>query len=283
EHLIRLVANGEIDFTVCDENIALVNQTYYPILDVSTAVSFPQNLAWAVRKEGSVNLLRDINEWLSEFRNTTKFAVIYNKYFKNQKSREWVESDFFAMSSGRISPWDEYIKRYSDSLGWDWLLLTSMIYQESRFDPNVYSWAGAYGLMQLMPSTAQRYGIGKNSSPEKHIEAGVKFLKWLDNVLMDRVPDNEQRIKFILASYNVGLGHVLDGMNLARKNGKNPRIWDENVDFYVLNKSDPRFYRDPVVKYGYCRGEEPYNYVSEILERYDHYKNIIGADLTPGN
>ncbi len=276
EQLIRLVVNKEIDYTVCDENIALVNQTYYPILDVGTAVSFPQNLAWAVRKEGSENLLLQINKWLEMYKKTTEFAVTYNKYFKNQKSKEWIESEYFSIGSGRISPYDEQIKRYSDSLGWDWLLLASLIYQESRFDPNVHSWAGAFGLMQLMPSTATRYNVHRNSPPGKNIEAGVKFLIWLDNVLEDKVTDDEERIKFILAAYNVGLGHILDARSLARKYGKNPEIWDDHVAFYLLNKSDPQFYRDPVVKYGYCRGEEPYNYVIEVLERYDHYSNIVG-------
>ncbi len=278
EQLIRLVVNEEIDYTVCDENIALVNQTYYPILDVGTAVSFPQNLGWAVRKEGAENLLLYINEWLENYKKTTEFAVTYNKYFKNQKSKEWVESDYFSIGSGRISPYDQYIKRYSDSLGWDWLLLASLIYQESRFDPKVHSWAGAFGLMQLMPSTAARYNVHSDSPPRKNIEAGVKFLIWLDQVLNDKVPDDEERMKFALAAYNVGLGHILDARSLARKYGKNPEIWDDHVAFYLLNKAKPEYYRDPVVKYGYCRGEEPYNYVIEVLERYDHYRNIIGED-----
>jgi len=280
EQLIRLVVKEEIDYTVCDENIAMVNQTYFPDLDVQTAVSFPQNLAWAVRKEGSENLHRKINEWLTEYKKTTEFAVIYNKYFKNQKSKERVESEYYSIESGRISPYDESIKRYSDSLGWDWLLLASLIYQESRFDPTVQSWAGAYGLMQLMPSTATRYNVSHNSPPNKNIEAGVKFLKWLDGVLRDKVTDDEERIKFILASYNVGLGHILDARSLARKSGKDPEIWDENVAFYLLNKSNPEYYRDPVVKYGYCHGEEPFYFVIEILERYDHYRNIFGNTAT---
>lgn len=278
EHLVRLVASGEIDYTVCDENVAKVNKTYYPILDIETAISFPQNLAWAVRKKNSDNLLSTINEWLTEFRKTTKFAVIYNKYFKNQKSKYIVESDLYPLTSGKISPYDEIVRKYSDSLGWEWLLLTSMIYQESRFDPKVTSWAGAYGLMQLMPTTSRRYGITKNSSPAENIEAGVKFLKWLDNVLEDKVSDENERRKFVLGAYNVGLGHILDARGLARKYGKDPGIWDNNVSDFLLKKSDPQYFQDPVVKYGYCRGEEPFNYVKEILDRYEHYMNIIGGE-----
>jgi membrane-bound lytic murein transglycosylase F len=89
------------------------------------------------------------------------------------------------------------------------------------------------------------------------------------------VEDSNERLKFVLAAYNVGIGHVLDAMKLAEKYGMNPTIWNDNVDFFLLHKSDPKYYNDPVVEFGYCRGEEPYQYVREILERYDHYKNVM--------
>lgn len=275
EELIELVANGEIEYTVADENVALVNKMYYPILDVQTAVSFPQNLAWGVRK-GDDLLKNEINHWLKDFKKSTEYALIYNKYFRNRRSQGIVESDFYANNSGKVSNYDEYIKKYSKDIDWDWRLLASLIYQESRFKPKVKSWAGAYGLMQLMPTTAQRFGVNRNSPPEKHIEAGVEFIKWLNQRFENRgITDQEEKIKFILASYNVGLGHILDARRLAKKEGKNPDVWEENVDEYILKKSNPKYYKDPVVKYGYCRGSETYNYVYQILERYEHYKNII--------
>lgn len=89
------------------------------------------------------------------------------------------------------------------------------------------------------------------------------------------IEDKNERIKFILASYNAGYGHVRDAMRLAEKNNKNPLIWNGNVDFYLLNKSKPEYYQDPVVQFGYCRGYEPYNYVHDILNRYEQYKFII--------
>ena len=180
------------------------------------------------------------------------------------------------MNSGKVSRYDEYIKKYSEEIGWDWRLLASLIYQESRFSPEVKSWAGAYGLMQLMPITAKRFGVNAKSTPEKQIEAGVEFIKWLDKRFEKQgIKDRNERTKFVLASYNVGLGHILDAQRLAKKNGKNPNVWENNVDEYVLKKSNPKFYKDPVVKYGYCRGSETYTYVYEILDRYEHYKNII--------
>jgi len=275
EELVELVANGEIDYTVTDENVALVNQIYYPILDVQTAVSFPQNLAWGIRK-GDDEFKKVVDEWLKKFKKTRKYTAIYNKYFKNPRSIRIVESDFYAQNSGKVSVYDDYIKKYSKSIGWDWRLLASLIYQESRFKPNVKSWAGAYGLMQLMPTTARRFGVSKKSAPEKQIKAGVDFIKWLDKRFEKRgIKDDKERIKFILASYNVGLGHILDARRLAEKDGRNPDVWEKNVDEYILKKSNPKYYKDPVVKYGYCRGSETYNYVYQILDRYEHYKNII--------
>jgi len=273
EELISLVAKGEIDYTVSDENVALVNQTYHPEIDVSTAISFPQNLAWAVRKN-SGDLKEVIDDWLKQYRKSLSYALIYNKYFRNQKSADIIRSDYFTLSSGKISPYDESFRRYSRLIDWDWRLLASLVYQESRFDPTVESWAGAYGLMQLMPSTAARYGVTRASPPDRNIEAGVKFLRWLESVFEDKVKEPEERMKFVLAAYNVGVGHVLDARRLAGKFGKNPSMWDDNVDFYLLNKSLPKYYRDPVLEYGYCRGEEPYRFVREILERYEHYLNI---------
>lgn len=274
EELIELVSKGEIEFTVCDENVAKVNQTYYSNLDVETAISFQQNLAWAVRKN-SPELLSEVNKWMKDFKRTATYAVIYNKYFENQKTARMVNSDYFAISSGIISEYDKYIKKYSEEIGWDWRLLASLIYQESRFKPKVKSWAGAYGLMQLMPNTANRFGVGNDSTPEEHIRAGVDFIKWLYDRFENENLDEDQKIKFILASYNVGYGHITDARNLAKKFGKDPDKWEDNVDYYLLNKSNPKFYRDSIVKYGYCRGTEPYKYVYAILDRYDHYKNIV--------
>ena len=140
-----------------------------------------------------------------------------------------------------------FIKKYSEEIGWDWKLIASLMYQESRFQPNVRSWAGAFGLMQFMPATASRFGIGPNSSNEQQIRAGVKFLMWLEEKF-DNIEDRDEKIKFTLAAYNVGLGHIIDARNLAEKNGSNPDNWDNSVDNYLLSKSDTEFYNDPVVK-----------------------------------
>ncbi len=273
EKLIQMVAEGTIDYAISDENVALVNCTYFNNLDVSLPVSFHQNLAWAVDK-GDTELLEVINTWLKDFKTTNRYAVLYKKYFENKRSSEIVGSELFANKSGTISPYDNYIKEYSTQIGWDWRLVASMVYQESRFNPSAVSWAGAFGLMQLMPNTAKRFGVSSESTAGQQIRAGIMFIQWLDNLYSD-ITDIQERQRFILASYNIGPGHVMDARKLAEKYGKNPNVWHNNVEDFLLKKSEPKYFNDPVVKYGYCRGTETYRYVSEIIERYEHYKNIV--------
>jgi len=150
-----------------------------------------------------------------------------------------------------------------------------MIYQESEFKPNVKSWVGAYGLMQMMPHTFELYGIDTTAKPEEQIMAGVRYLKYLEKQLPEEISDKNEKIKFTLASYNSGIGHILDAIRLAEKYGKNPYQWTDNVDHFVLNLSDEFYYHDSVVYYGYLRGEETYNFVNEIIQRYEDYKNLI--------
>ncbi|MDT8393128.1 MAG: transporter substrate-binding domain-containing protein [Bacteroidales bacterium] len=274
EQLITAVAEGEIDFTVADEHIAKVNQKYYSNIDVNTALSFPQHVAWAV-KTGNDSLRIAINNWILNYNKTLASRFIYNKYFNNPRSVNIAQSEYHSIGGGKISQYDDIIRELSMAYDLDWRLIASLIYQESRFHPEVRSWVGAFGLMQLMPATAESYGVDTASSPAEQIRAGIRFLRYLDRQLPPEIEDPDERMRFVLAAYNVGIAHIFDARRLAEKHGKDPNVWTNNVDYYILNKSNPQYYRDSVVKYGYARGEETYKFVAEILERYEHYKEVI--------
>jgi membrane-bound lytic murein transglycosylase F len=279
EELIQNVANGEIDYAVVDENIAKVNSTYYPGIDIKTPISFPQNIGWGLRKDNSQMLLTELNNWFSDYKKSDSYALLYAKYFRNERSSKIIKSDYYVLNTGKISQWDDLIKSASSDINWDWRLLASLIYQESRFKPNVRSWAGAYGLMQVMPVTGKKMGIDITSSPSNNIKAGTRYINRLNTIFAPKVNDEQERIKFILASYNAGPGHILDAMRLADKNGMDPQVWN-NVAMWLKKKSDPRYYNDTVVKNGFFRGTESVNYVSEILDRYEHYKNFIPEQIS---
>ncbi len=275
EDLIELVAKGEIEYTISDENVARLNQAFYTNLDIGTNISFSQKIAWAVRK-GNNNFLNKINNWITTFQKDLDYYVIYNRYFKYRsyyKARR--ESKYFLAENGGISKYDKLIKKYADSINWDWRLLASLIFQESKFKHDVKSWAGALGLMQLLPETGKAHGAENLLDPEQNIRAGADYLTWLDKYWLKYVKNKEERIKFILASYNIGFGHIEDARRLAAKHGANPNIWEENVEQYLLKKSKSKYYNDEVVRNGYCNGKETYTYVKNIIQRYERYLQFI--------
>jgi membrane-bound lytic murein transglycosylase F len=275
EKLIQHVAKGEIDYTICEENVAMVNATYYPNIDIHTQVSTSQSRAWGVRKNNSENLLRELNRWISLYRNTTSYSLLHAKYFRNSRSSSIVKSDYYSLNTGRVSKYDDLIRESSASINWDWRLLASLICQESQFRPDVRSLAGAYGLMQIMPITGRNFGIDIKASPENNVKAGILYINWLNSIFDLKISDKGERLYFVLASYNAGPGHVLDAMRLAEKNGMDPQKWEGSVAVWMLKKSEPQYYNDSVVKNGYFRGKESVKFVSEVLDRFGHYKNII--------
>ncbi|MCX6257579.1 MAG: transporter substrate-binding domain-containing protein [Bacteroidia bacterium] len=272
EQLINLVASGEIDYTVSDENTAEVNRIFNPNIDILTPVSFSQNLAWAVKKDNT-GLLTIINKWLREYKNTESFHYAYNKYFKYNKYTFQAQKEFHSKHEGKISIFDNVIRRESDKLKWDWRLLASLIYQESHFIPRARGDDGAYGLMQLMPGTAKKMGLSKSSTPEDNIRAGVNYLKKLVDGYSD-VKDISEKTKYVLAAYNAGPGHIEDARKLAKEYGKNPSSWADVAE-YLKNISKPEFYNDPVVKFGYYNANHALEFVKEVLERYKHYQETV--------
>lgn len=273
EDLITQVYQGKIDYTVCDNDLARLNTTYYPNLDIRLPISFDQRASWAVRKECPL-LAEAANKWHKENLTSPAYNASMKRYFEISKGI--IHSPILSLREGKISHFDKLFKKYAKEIDWDWRLLASLAYTESNFDTTAVSWAGARGLMQLMPVTARAMGLppGKESNPEESIKAAVKYID-ATNRNLKVIPDKKERIKFILASYNAGLGHISDAMALARKYGKNELVWEHNVEKFILLKSNEEYFTDPVCKNGYFRGIETYNFVRDILSRYEVYKQKI--------
>ena len=179
---------------------------------------------------------------------------------------------------GAISLYDDIFRKYSAEIGWDWRLLAALVWQESRFIPDIRSRKGAYGLMQLMPATLSYFGADTTATPDQQIAAGVAYIKYLDKIFVQYIADRDERIKFVLASYNSGPGHILDARRLAEKYGKDAGVWDNSVDSFLLNKSDPAFYNDPDVRYGKFYGKETFTFVTQIMEQWKYYKRSGNSD-----
>lgn len=275
DSLFQMLESGKIDYTIVDENLSSFVLADYVNLDGKTPVSFTQNIAWATNLYNK-KLNDTINYWLNNILPRREKAHIYNKYFKwVKKANKKAKSSYSLTAGGQFSPYDDEIKLQASNIGWDWKLLASLIYQESNFDPNAKSWTGATGLMQVVPKTASEYTEIDTllANPQSNLAIGAKHLAkqqkyWLKNGL-----DSLESIPFSLASYNVGIGHILDAQRLAAKYNKSAKNWGE-VSLYLAKLSEPSVYQDQVVRHGYCRGKEPVQYVNQILSRYQHYNNF---------
>ncbi len=270
EDLIEQVANGKIAYTVADVKLARLYKSYYKKLDVRLPISFVQRNGWLVRKE-SAYLRKAINDWTKTADNELLVSNLNYKYLRNSL---FFKQKKIKIPKGSISPYDHLFKKYAPEINWDWQLLAAVAFHESRFDSSSVSWAGAAGIMQLMPRTASNFGLNRKNimNPEKNIEAGVQYIKSL-NLTFSNVENKQERIKFILASYNSGPAHILDARALAEKYGKNKNVWFGHVETFLLKKSEPEFYNDEVVKYGRFRGRITAAYVEKTLATYEKYKS----------
>jgi len=273
EILLDRVAEMEVKWTVAEKTVAQTNATYYDELQLGLDVSKEGPVTWAIRST-STDLLQLINTWLVDNKEVFIYRT-YAKYFLNSKNQyDRSTSEYSSLGGNQISVFDELIQDNAKSLGWDWRLLAALVYKESRFDTSALSYAGAQGLLQLMPVTLERFGVTNPNDPAESLGGGVRYLQYLDKFWLERVPETNERIKFILASYNIGQGHVEDAWRLTLKYRKNTQSW-KDVSYFLNLKSDPKYYRDPVVKSGYAKGNTAVNYVRDVLALFQSYKALV--------
>ena len=150
--------------------------------------------------------------------------------------------------------------------------MVAQAFQESGFDPDAESWVGARGLFQVLPSTALELGFEDLYDPATGIHAGIKYLNLMIERLDARVP-LKHRLRFALAAYNAGWGHLEDARRLAEEKGWDRNKWFGHTERAMLLLREPEYYTRS--RHGYVRGFEPVNYVSEIQNRYEHYVTLV--------
>ena len=277
EDLIRMVSRGEIEYTIADDVLGKFNQTYFRNLDVHLPVSFDQRSSWMVREDTPI-LADSLNSWFERSVAEPAYLRIIKRYFEVAKGYSDFDIPTFAsnLKAGVISPYDIYFKQYGKEFGIDWRLLASVSYQESTFDSEGSSWAGAKGLMGLMPLTAESLGVDSLEilDPEKNIRAGTEYLKMLINVF-SVIDNKDERIKMSLAAYNGGIGHIFDARALAEKYGSDEDVWEGSVEKFIQLKRLEQYYNDPVSKNGYFRGDETVDYVIDVMARWEYFRDKI--------
>jgi membrane-bound lytic murein transglycosylase F len=267
EQILAKVADGEWDLTVADSHLLAIEQTHGRPLEAAFTLASRQPIAWAVRKKNAA-LAEALSSYAQDIYRGTTYNVIRKRYFEDKKQISDANSQWRVDRSGKLSPYDDLIREYAARNNFDWRLIAAQAFQESKFEPDRKSWAGAYGLMQVLPRVAQEVGISDYKTPEGSIAAGVRYLRQMVDLLDPKLP-LETRLRFGLASYNAGRGHLLDARRLARKLGWSADIWYGNVEKAMLLLSQSKYHRDS--RFGYVRGTEPVQYVREIEQRYNEY------------
>jgi membrane-bound lytic murein transglycosylase F len=272
EEIIAGVATGEYDLTIADSDILEIELTWRDDIVGLFPVSDSVPHGWVVR-EGSEQLKAAMDAFLRREYRGLFYNMTRNKYFGNVRAVRTRASGRVSRT-GVISPYDDIVRRYADSYEFDWLMVTSQMFQESRFDPNAQSFAGAIGLMQMLPRTARGFGFDSLTVPEHSIKAGTYYLRHLYR-LTDDAATPADRLWFALASYNAGYGHVGDARRLTAELGGDPNVWFGGVD-EVMPLLAKREYHSRT-RYGYCRCMEPVLYIRRIRDRHQAYSDALGV------
>lgn len=270
EELLELVASREIDCTVADSNIYALNQRYMPQIEAAFIISGREQLAW-VLAEDSKKLEADMYSWLNSFNQSGKLAQLKDHYYSYILFFDYYDNTmFYKRVKSRLPKYKHYFKEYGERYNIPWTLLAAQSYQESHWNPKAKSFTGVRGLMMLTRKTAKLLGVKNRLDPKESIEGGTRHL----NQMLKNVPDEvegENRLKFALAAYNVGMGHIADAQTLAVKMGLNKNIWSDLKKVLPL-LSQKKYYK--TLKHGYARGSEPVRYVDSIYDYRDILQNI---------
>ncbi|MEY4289058.1 MAG: hypothetical protein RLZZ30_1146 [Bacteroidota bacterium] len=266
EDLIDMVANNVIPYTVAHENLARICKEMHPNLNIETQMSFQQKIAFGLRLN-SPELKKKLDAFIESYCASPAYKDLKKRYFDYLNV---APVEFYITKKGHLSPFDDVFKSVAKKYGWDWKVLAAVAFKESRFNPNARGFGGAYGMMQFMPNTGPSCGVFPGSAPEVQILGGMKLLNRTYN-RWKAVPDQEQRLKFTLASYNAGPCHIEDAQNLARAAGLNPLIWDGNVEEMVRHLDEPKYYRSEHVRCGAYRGHAV-TYVKKVFAIYSAWK-----------
>jgi len=280
ESLLFEISNDTHMATVADNNIFQASNKYMNGLQEGPVIAHNDTIAWAIRKN-STALETELNRFLYDHfrfgkqgedpKRSTFLNVLRKRYFEEgPQIADYYNPKRQVEGTGIISPYDDLIKEVADSAGVDWLLVASIVAQETKFNPNSKSWAGAIGLMQVMPRFSKVSDEEKLYKERINVREGIRIIK--EHLHHYSYMDSTNRWSFALAAYNAGPGHIADARRLAIDQNKNPNEWKNAADA-LLKLMQRKYYKD--ARFGFCRGIETVRYVKEIKNRYKTYQSIL--------
>ncbi len=276
EELIARVSRGDIEATVAEENLAMAAASYLDGVRIVAGLTPPRPVSWQVRSN-SPELLAALNGFLAEQlrmtpdgpRRSRFYGILYARYYEGDRPPREPRGPADPLA---LSDWDDLMRAAADSVGLDWRLVAAVCYQESRFNPDAVSPAGAVGLMQVLPRLA---GVDSASlhDPEINLRIGARMLADLNHIYDYLAPAD--RLAFTVATYHAGFGHMTDARRLAMDAGRDPNRWRRSLDQFLPRLMEQRWFSQ--TRHGFYRGAETVTYVQAILNRYRMYRRLLPA------
>jgi membrane-bound lytic murein transglycosylase F len=234
-------------------------------------ISSREQLAWVLAKD-SKELESDMYTWLNDFNQQGKMTQLKDHYYAYVLFFDYYNTKmFYKRIKSRLPKYERLFKEAATRFGIPWTLLASISYQESHWNPKAKSYTGVRGLMMLTRHTAKLLGVKNRLDPKQSIVGGTRHIKQMLKFVKPEV-NGENRLKFALAAYNIGWGHVRDAQSLAKEIGLNPTIWSD-LKIVLPLLSQKKYYK--TLHYGYARGSEPVKYVESIY----NYRDILEKQL----
>ena len=183
----------------------------------------------------------------------------------------------------KIFKYRRLIQKYAVKENLDSRLVCALIVQESGFNENARSSAGAQGLTQLMPTTAKELGVKDPLDAEQNIAGAARYLHTLYRAFSES--EDEHQHCLVLASYNGGIGRVRDAQALVRhEKNADPLLWEPvRGALSQLTRQHADIHREvwgsEVPPHGYFEGsDETLDYVERVMHYYGRirfYRNVL--------
>lgn len=268
EHIFERMEQKQVDCTLADSHIVAINRRYYPHLNVLFDASKDEQLVWYMPKTAKgIKMSGELNGWLTDFVKSAEFKQIKERYFGHIVKFDYVDTArYHARIKERLPKYADSFRRGGKKYGVDWRLLAAQAYQESHWNPKAKSPTGVRGMMMLTQATAKQLGVTNRLNYRHSIEGGAKYMSQLYKRVPEEVTGVQDRYRFALAAYNIGMGHLYDAIRLGKKLGVNPYTWG-SMKTLLPKLAERRYYKS--LRYGYARGNEPVRYVTRIKNYYD--------------
>ena len=256
------VDTGQAKYAIVDARTYSYAHHLYPDIKVGFTLPEKRPVQWIVQRR-EPDLVGAVDRFFRQMEVSGELTQLMQKESGDATSFHFEQSRLFELYFvQRLPAYRKWFREAAAQYQFDWRLLAAIGFQESHWNPLASSANGAMGVMMLTASTAQAMGISDRTNAKESIFAGARYLAEVRKLVPQHIPEPD-RTWFMLASYNIGFGHVEDARIIAQSLGKNPDSWAA-VSQELPKLAEPLWFLR--AKCGYAQGWQPVEYVERVRQ-----------------